>query len=116
MDKNTLPLGKIEEGEKLMGRAIEFTELKDRIGDRFLYEGHTDTRTYYRIIKLTSYHEDADHITRNGKVHTTCDRIGYSDNKRNERENCGSSEIYFTNGRFDVESVFPKNTLYEIAA
>lgn len=93
-----------DEIDLYLGEMIPFQELKYMVGEKIIIEYPRQSATDYKVVKLTSYREEADHSYqyKDGQyvVDNTYDRIGYSDDKRSHKENSWVDEIYCRNGRF----------------
>lgn len=103
------PIGKYlskEEVGRYKGEMIPFQALENYIGKKVLLELPRESSIDYKAVKITSYHRDHDKVYRWSSEHRAelsgyCDRIGYSDNARKEKENSWTSEMYCRNGRLE---------------
>ena len=119
------PIGWLEDVDKYKGEMIPFRDLENYVGKRIIIGMPRQSTTDYKVVKLTSYHKDCDTIYRWGsgdsESHSTCgwinkeavaigkcDRVGYSDDARREKENSWVSEMYCSNGRFDTYGNYPE--------
>ena len=59
-----IPCGYIKEEDEstLVGRELRFTELKDMIGKKCLVSATTESRRWYKVVKILTYTEDCDKI------------------------------------------------------
>lgn len=62
--KQEIPCGYIEEHDEisLIGRELRFTELKDMIGEKCIVSVTTESRRWYKVIKIVDYWENHDKI------------------------------------------------------
>lgn len=114
--KDELPLGYIKkDAGQYVGKEIPFRELENYIGQKVLCEMPTQSKMWYKVVVITSYHKDCDKIYgENGEQIGTCDRIGYTDDNRTRKENSWVSEHFIRNGRYhDPEYKFAE-CFYEL--
>lgn len=59
-----IPCGYIKEEDEsiLVGRELRFSELKDMIGKKCLVSATTESRRWYKVVKILTYKEDCDKI------------------------------------------------------
>ena len=135
-----VPIGFI--GEEHKGRKLKFQELEDYVGKRVVISRSTTNSEYYSVVTITSYHKNAGRTykLKNNAERSThgyptrlneyiwslgmdkdeyapdyfYDQIGYSDDKRNCKENSWVGEIYCSNGRHEPIANYPEN-FYEYA-
>ena len=108
-----LPLGYLKQDqiERYKGDLIPFRELEHYIGQKVLYEMPRQGMVDYKVIMIKSYYKDCDTMCLGDEELGTCDRIGYSDDNRRQKENSWVSEHFFKGGRFsDPEYPFANQT------
>lgn len=103
--KDELPLGYIhKDAEQYVGKEIPFRELENYIGKKVLCEVPTMDRRWYKVVIMTSYHKDCDEVydyrEDDAKLIGKCDRVGFTDDNRQRKENCWVSEHFVRNGRY----------------
>ena len=96
--------------EEVKGKMIPFADLEKYIGRRILVEMPRQSATDYRVIKVTSFRKDSDNVysydksskseKERYKITGTAHRIGFTTDKRKEKENSWTSEMYCSNGRY----------------
>ncbi len=115
LTKGNIPLGymaKAVEQRVVKDDVIPFTELKNCIGKKVLYEGQMiePRRCYYKIVEITGYLDNVDTFYDylpwgKSKPVFTCDRVRFKDDNRKGDGCCAVSEAYCSNGRFEHELV-----------
>ena len=123
IDSSKFHVGEYIPGEivgEIKGKMIPFADLEKYIGRRILLEMPRQSATDHMVIKVTSFRRDSDEVYSDaeaykgeimydlssksekerfkliGKAH----RIGYTTDKKKEKENSWVSEMYCANGRY----------------
>ena len=128
----------IRNASGIKGRMLNFQEIESFIGKKVLYESSTASNKSYKVVVILDYFKDCDKVYAraedatpdwdygeyvNGFIHDVCmpdhkkpqyvvdhicDRIGYSDSKKNQKKaNSWISEMYCNGGRWKPISNYP---------
>lgn len=111
------PLGYDDKLVNHKGNVIPFTDLIHYVGRKVIEECYTQgypdgIKAWQKLILVTSYHKDydqtydLDEATGEYLPGAKADRVGYSDDKRKQKENCWLSETFCADGRFPQEGQF----------
>ncbi len=120
---------KEEDENSLIGRELRFTELKNMIGEKCIVSVTTQSRRWYKVIKIVDYWENHDKIYKQVRdlpdvcgikecmdcyeIDYICDLIAYTDKENGKEAKGWVSESWCSNGRFNPVSGTTE-TFYEI--